>query len=230
MSSQFGLSTTCVHAGEIEDAHGSPHTPLYNTTTFKFATTADIVDVVQGRKSAALYTGADRVNPTITSLESKLAQLEDADAALAFCSGMAAESALFLAHGRQGIVCLGDAYGGTLELVLSQLPQIGITTSSLLGNELHGLEALLRQGVGLVFFETPTNPALELFDIRAVSEPAHRYGALVAVHSHLRVAHQPASAGMGRTSVRAAAFRMPCCACPVACRMRQNASPISARH
>lgn len=180
MRSQFGLSTTCVHAGEIEDAHGSPHTPLYNTTTFKFATTADIVDVVQGRKSAALYTRYG-LNPTITSLESKLAQLEGAEAALAFCSGMAAESALFLAHGRQGIVCLGDAYGGTLELVLSQLPQIGITTSSLLGNELHGLEALLRQGVGLVFFETPTNPALELFDIRAVSELAHRYGALVAV-------------------------------------------------
>ena len=94
---------------------------------------------------------------------------------------MAAELALFLAHGRQGIVCLGDAYGGTLELVLSQLPQIGIATSSLLGSELQGLEALLRQGVGLVFFETPTNPALELFDIRAVSELAHRYGALVAV-------------------------------------------------
>jgi len=43
MRSEFGLSTSCVHAGEIEDAHGSPHTPLYTTTTFKFASTADIV-------------------------------------------------------------------------------------------------------------------------------------------------------------------------------------------
>ena len=51
-----GLATRCIHAGEIDDAHGSPHTPIYTTTTFKFASTADLLDVVDGRKPGSLYT------------------------------------------------------------------------------------------------------------------------------------------------------------------------------
>ena len=174
------LATRCVHAGEIDDAHGSPHTPIYTTTTFKFPSTAAILDVVEGRRAGALYTRYG-LNPTIQALEAKLAAIEGAEAALAFCSGMAAESALFLAHGRKGIVCLGDAYGGTLELIGSQLPELGIPTHLLLGGEIGRLPELLKQGVGLVFFETPTNPGLELFDIAAISDLAHSHGALVAV-------------------------------------------------
>ncbi|HMC13103.1 MAG TPA: PLP-dependent transferase, partial [Gallionellaceae bacterium] len=112
MKTGAGLSTRCVHAGEIEDANGSPHTPIYTTTTFKFTSTEDLLDVVEGRKAGNLYTRYGS-NPTIRSLENKLAALEGAETALAFSSGMAAESALFFAHGRKGIVCIGDAYGGT---------------------------------------------------------------------------------------------------------------------
>ena len=68
------------------------------------------------------------LNPTIFSLEEKLAALEDAEAAWVFSSGMAAEAALFLAYGRKGIVCIGDTYGGTMELLSSQLPELGIPT------------------------------------------------------------------------------------------------------
>lgn len=174
------LSTQCVHAGEIDDPNGSPHTPVYTATTFKFPNTQAVLDVVAGRTVKPLYTRYG-LNPTLLSLEEKLAALEGAEAAWSFCSGMAAESALFMAHGRKGIACLGDAYGGTLELLRDQLPLLGIPTHLLLGDEMDQLETLLQQGVGLVFFETPTNPALELFDIRAISELAHRHGALVAV-------------------------------------------------
>lgn len=175
-----GLATRCIHAGEIDDPHGSPHTPIYTTTTFKFASTADLLDVVDGRKPGSLYTRYG-LNPTIASIEQKLASLEGAELAWAFCSGMAAEAALFLAHGRKGIVCLGDAYGGTLELISSQLPLLGIPGHFLLGNELARLDELLSQGAGLVFLETPTNPTLEIFDIHAIAKMAHAHGALVAV-------------------------------------------------
>ncbi len=174
------LATRCVHAGEIADAHGSPHTPIYNTTTFKFPSTADLLDVVDGKKSGSLYTRYG-LNPTLFSLEQKLAALEGAEMAWAFCSGMAAEVALFLTHGRKGIVCLGDAYGGTLELLAAQLPQLGIPTHLLLGSDMGRLDAVLAQGVGLVFFETPTNPTLEIFDVHALAKMAHAHGALVAV-------------------------------------------------
>ncbi len=174
------LSTRCIHAGELHDILGSPHTPVYTSTTFKFTSTADLLDVVDGRKPGSLYTRYG-LNPTIFSLEAKLAALEGAEAAWAFCSGMAAEAALFLAHGRKGIVCIGDAYGGTMELLSTQLPELGIPAYFLLGSELHGLKTYLKAGAGLVFFETPTNPTLEVLDIRKISDAAHEYGALVAV-------------------------------------------------
>jgi cystathionine gamma-synthase len=180
MNNKTGLSTHCVHGGELDDAHGSPHTPLYQTTTFKFASTADLLDVVDGKTPGSLYTRYG-MNPTVFSIEQKLAGLEGAEMAWAFCSGMAAEAALFMAHGRKGIVCIGDAYGGTLELVGSQLPQLGIATHLLLSQDMGRLDAILAGGAGLVFLETPTNPTLEIFDIQAIARMAHARGALLAV-------------------------------------------------
>jgi len=174
------LDTRCVHAGDLVATHGSSHTPTYTTTTFKFASTAELLDVVDGRKAGSLYTRYG-LNPTITSLEQKLASLEGAQAAWAFCSGMAAETALFLTHGRKGIVCLGDAYGGTLELLASQLPLLGIRTHLLLGDDMARLDAILSAGSELVFLETPTNPTLEIFDIHAIAKMAHAHGARLAV-------------------------------------------------
>jgi cystathionine beta-lyase/cystathionine gamma-synthase len=174
------LSTRCVHAGEIKDAQGAPHTPIYSTSTFGFEKTADLLDVIEGRRDGNLYTRYG-LNPTIKSLEAKLASLESAEAALAFCSGMAAEAALFFTHGRSGIVCIGDAYGGTLQLLGEQLPQVGISTHLILGIDVPRLEEILANGPKLIFLETPTNPTLEILNIRRIAEAAHRHGSLLAV-------------------------------------------------
>jgi cystathionine beta-lyase/cystathionine gamma-synthase len=181
MKSNYDLSTRCVHAGEVKDAEGSPHTPIYNTTTFGFTSTADLLDVVEGRRPGNLYTRYG-LNPTIRSVEVKLASLENAESALVFSSGMAAEAALFFAHGRRGIVCLGNAYGGTLQLLSDQLPLVGVPTFLLQGEEAGRLaEVLKKEKPGLVFFETPTNPTMEIFDIREISRLSRSHGALVAI-------------------------------------------------
>ena len=81
-------------------------------------------------------------------------QLQSApQSALSFTAGMAAASALFLTHGRKGIICLGDAYGGTLELLESQLPLLQIHTRFLLGGEQDQLASALEEGYGLLFIE-----------------------------------------------------------------------------
>lgn len=177
---QQGQSTRAIHGTTWKDPHGAPHLPTYATTTFGFPTTEALLDVVDGRTTGALYTRYG-LNPTILAIEETMAAIEGAEAALAFCSGMAAEAAMFIQHGRSGVVCLGDAYGGTMELLADQLPMLGIETAFLLGDELDRLERLLEAGARLVFFETPTNPTLEIFDVAAIAEIAHRHGALVAI-------------------------------------------------
>src|SRR4030067_2234755 len=111
MKNDHDLSTRCVHAGEVRDAEGSPHTPIYNTTTFGFRSTADLLDVVGGRRPGNLYTRYG-LNPTIRSVEEKLASLENAESALVFASGMAAEAARFFTPQPKGIVCPGERDSG----------------------------------------------------------------------------------------------------------------------
>ncbi|MEE2056234.1 trans-sulfuration enzyme family protein [Rhodococcus artemisiae] len=175
-----GQSTQAIHGTSITDAHGAPHLPVYNTTTFAFENTAALLDVADGRRKGPLYTRYG-LNPTIFALEETMTSVEGAGSALAFCSGMAAETALFAQYGREGIVCVGDAYGGTMELLTTQLSQLGLTTTFLLGDEVDRLDEVLSGGPKLVFFETPTNPALGIYDVAALAETAHRHGALVAV-------------------------------------------------
>lgn len=175
-------STTCVHAGEHRDAQGAIHTPLYNHSTFAFSSTEAIVDVVRGAKPGNLYTRYG-MNPTIRATEEKLASIEGAESALAFSSGMAAEAALFLAYCIPGdrILCLGDVYGGTFELLDVNLRKLGIETDFLLGSELEQLAGRVSERTRILFCETPTNPNIEVFDIAALSSFCHERGIILVV-------------------------------------------------
>jgi cystathionine gamma-synthase/methionine-gamma-lyase len=175
-----GISTHCVHAGEARDAEGAIHPPLYNHSTFAFDSTADLLDVVEGRSEGNLYTRYG-LNPTIQSTERKLAALEGGEAALAFGSGMAAEAATILAHAKAGehAVCLGDVYSGTMGLLGENLPRVGIETTFLINNEVGRLEEVVGERTRIVFFETPTNPTMGVFDIAQIVAVARRVGALV---------------------------------------------------
>jgi cystathionine gamma-synthase len=186
MSDQFshkpGLSTLCVHAGEQLDSQGGIHTPLYNHSTFGFPTTRELLDVVEGRVEGNVYTRYG-MNPTIRAVERKLAALEGGEAALVFSSGMAAAAATILGHCRSGdhIVCVGDVYGGTYELLESNLPNLDIRTTFLLGSELDRLADVINDRTRVVFFETPTNPNMEIIDIAAVARVAKARGVLTIV-------------------------------------------------
>ncbi len=177
-----GFSTKCIHAGEPLDANGGIHPPLYNHSTFGFRSTKDVLDVVEGRAQGNLYTRYG-LNPTIRSVEEKIAALEGGELAWVFSSGMAAESATFLAYCKAGdhIVCIGDVYGGTFELLGKNLPAVGITTTFLLGSELDRLPDVITPKTRVVFFETPTNPNMEVLDIERIAKVTRTKGALTVV-------------------------------------------------
>ncbi|TVT34452.1 trans-sulfuration enzyme family protein [Marinobacter vinifirmus] len=175
-----GPATRIIHNRRHKDQFGSPYSPVYNTTTYRFENTAALLDVIEGRSEGNLYTRWG-TNPSIRELEQGLAGLERAEAALAFGSGMAAISATLLAHGRKGIVCVGDLYGGTQELLKNHCMTLGIPVTFLFREEQNRLADELGEPGKLVYFETPANPNMAILDIRAIAETAHQHGALVAV-------------------------------------------------
>lgn len=177
-----GLSTLCVHGGEQLDQNGGIHAPLYNHSTFGFPSTKALLDVVEGRVEGNLYTRYG-LNPTIRSVERKLALVEGGEAALVFSSGMAAEAATIFANCRNGdhIICIGDVYGGTFELLESNLPNLDINTTFLLGSEIGRLDEVITDRTRIVFFETPTNPNMEVIDIALAVKVAKARGVLVVV-------------------------------------------------
>lgn len=179
-SDQQGSATRIIHNQRHQDAFGSPYSPVYNTTTYRFENTQALLDVIEGRTPGNLYTRWG-TNPSIQELEQGLARLEQAENALAFASGMAAISATLLAHGRQGIVCVGDLYGGTQEFLKNHCMALGIDVQFLFRSELSQLDVHLETPGKLVYFETPANPNLAILDIAAIAERAHRKQALVAV-------------------------------------------------
>jgi len=177
-----GFSTRCIHAGDMDDPFGSPHTPLYDTSTFSFGSTEKMLDVIEGRKPGFLYTRYGS-NPSIVNVENKFASIEQAEGAMAFSSGMAAISSTLLAHGERGVICFGEVYGGTWELMSVQLKALGRQVEFVGAEDWQGLSRYLSQGLGLVYFETPSNPLLQIIDIAQVCQLAHQYGAMVAIDS-----------------------------------------------
>lgn len=177
-----GFATLCVHGNEPLDAEGGIHVPLYNHSTFGFPSTEALMEVVEGKRDGNIYTRYG-MNPTIRDVERRLALLEGGERAVVFGSGMAAESATFFAHCGAGdnIVAIGDLYGGTHELLSVNLPTLGIATTFLLASEINRLPEVMTERTRIVYFETPTNPTMEILNIKAISAVAKGCGALTVV-------------------------------------------------
>jgi cystathionine gamma-synthase len=177
-----GFATRSIHAGQLHDQYGAPHTPLYDSSTFSFGSTEKMLAVIEGREPGFLYTRYGS-NPSIRNVEQKLASIEQAESALAFASGMAAISTTLLAHGTRGVICLGEVYGGSWEFMTAQLSALGRQVEYVAADDWAGLEQHLAQGLGLVYFETPSNPLLQIIDIARVCQLAQRFNARVAIDS-----------------------------------------------
>ena len=114
-----GPSTRSVHAGRARDPEaGAIATPIHLSSTYFSRSTQDLVEYLEGRRSANFY--ARYSNPTVEAAEQKIAELEGGERALCFGSGMAAISTLLLSQLRHGdnVVATRELYGGTFECCL----------------------------------------------------------------------------------------------------------------
>ncbi|MCG6941058.1 MAG: methionine gamma-lyase [Thiohalocapsa sp.] len=179
------FATRAIHAGYDAMAHaGALNPPVFWSSTFAFESAAQGAARFAGTEPGMIYTRV--TNPTVQTLEERLAALEGAEAGLAFGSGMGAINSLLWTLLRPGDELLVDLtlYGCTHSLVNHLLPEFGIVTRSVDFTRTEDLAAQLSERTRLVLFETPANPNMRLVDIAAVSSLVHAgSSALVAVDS-----------------------------------------------
>lgn len=176
------LGTKAVWAGERSERWaGATQVPVALSVSYGYDTVENWLEVAQGKKSGHIY--GRNTNPTVAAFEEKVGELESAEAATSFASGMAAISnTLFtlLSPGSR-VVSVKDTYGGTNKLFVEFLPRFQIEVTLCDTTDHTAIEAAIARGCKLLYLETPTNPTIKIVDIARLAATAHRHGALVAV-------------------------------------------------
>ncbi|HEV2175817.1 MAG TPA: PLP-dependent aspartate aminotransferase family protein [Terriglobia bacterium] len=164
------FATLAVHAGEAPDpVTGALDTPIYQSTTFAAADSNEMAAVYGEEKFGYMYTRYG--NPTVRALEQKLAALEGGEAALATASGMAAISSAILGYVKTGdhVVAARSLYGAAYNFLNKKLPRFGASATFVPSSRVEDFERAIQPNTRLIYFETPTNPVLDILDIAAIA-------------------------------------------------------------
>ena len=175
---KLGVHTLAIHAGEAPDpATGALVPPLHLATTFHLGTAENGAAIFAGEKQAYVY--SRWANPTVTTLEKRVAALEHAEAALATGSGMAAiaNAVLTIVSAGDHIVSARAIYPSTYHFFTAQLGALGIEATFVDATEPQNVARALKPNTRLVYLETPGNPTLALCDLAEIGALARAAGA-----------------------------------------------------
>lgn len=175
------FDTLAVRAGQERSQFGEHSEALYLTSSFVFKSAAQAAARFSGEEEGNVY--ARFTNPTVTTLQQRLAALEGAEACVATASGMSAIMSTVMALLKAGdhIVASRSIFGATVQLFGNILARFGIETTLVEATNPDAYRAAMRPTTKLVFVETPSNPLTEIVDIAAVAQIAHAGGAVLAV-------------------------------------------------
>jgi len=179
-----GVQTLAIHGGENPDPATGASTPaLVMSSTFMVDEEISFSANNLTAETPFVYTRWD--NPTTRQLEQKLAILEQAEACIAFASGMAASAAVMLAHLSQGdhLIISNTNYPGTAEFARETLTRLGVEVTPVDTTEADEIRNAMRDNTRMVWLETPSNPLLRIADIAAAAGIAHEQDALLVVDS-----------------------------------------------
>jgi len=174
------IDTLAVHAGMERSQYGENSEALFLTSGYVQPDAATAARRFAGEEDG--YTYGRYGNPTVSSMEQRLAAMEGAEAAIATSSGMAAILMMILGLLKAGdhIICSRSMFGATIKLV-GDFARYGVESSFVSQTDIAQWRAAVRPNTKLLFAETPTNPLTEVCDIRALADIAHDAGALLAV-------------------------------------------------
>jgi len=176
-----GFNTKLIHAGDYDDALGSAVPPIYQTSTFRFRDAKHGADCFAGRDPGYIYTRIG--NPTINSFEEKLAQLENGYRGIALSSGMAAVTTVYMAllYKDAHMISSSSVYGPSRAVMERDFSRFGVDYSYVDTSNISEIEAAIKPNTKLLYIETPTNPTMQITDLKAASELAHKHNILVCV-------------------------------------------------
>ena len=180
MSQDWNDRTTLVHSGARRSQYGEVAEAIYLTQGFVYPS-------AEAAEKRFIELGDDEFiyarygNPTVAAFEDRIAALEGAEAAFATASGMAAVNGALFSMLRAGdhIVSSRALFGSCLYIVEALLPRFGVEVTFVDGTDLDQWREAVRDDTKLVFFETMSNPTLEVIDVAAVARIAHAKGAMV---------------------------------------------------
>lgn len=181
MSKQYKFETLQLHAGHTVDPTGSRAVPIYQTTSFVFKDAEQAAARFALQEPGGIYSRLG--NPTNDVLEARVAQLEGGVGAVAVASGSAAVNYAItnVADAGDNIVAASTLYGGTYNLFTATLPRFGITTKFVNPDNLDEFEAAIDDNTKAVYIEVIGNPGINLVDVEAVADIAHKHGIILIV-------------------------------------------------
>lgn len=174
-------ATRLVRGGTLRSPFKETSEGLFLTSGYVYESAEEAERSFKGEKKRYVY--SRYANPTLTMFETRLAALEGAKACVSTASGMAAVFAALASQLRAGdrVVSSRALFGSCHYIISEQLPKFGIETVMVDGTDLGQWKKALAKKTKCVFLETPSNPSLEIIDIRAVARLAHKAGASLIV-------------------------------------------------
>lgn len=173
--------TSAIHAGQLPSPYEENAEAIYLSSGFTYKTAGEAEAAFKGDVERYVY--SRYANPTVSMFEERLRLLEGAEACMGTSSGMAAVFAALACQLNAGdrLVASRALFSSCHVIATQILPRFGIQTELVDGADLSAWERALSRPAKLAFLETPSNPGLEIIDIRAVAELAHNAGAQLVV-------------------------------------------------
>ncbi|HEG44104.1 MAG TPA: O-acetylhomoserine aminocarboxypropyltransferase/cysteine synthase, partial [Phycisphaerales bacterium] len=178
--------TIAIHGGFSGDpATGATAVPIYQTTAFAYNTAEELGDIFDNRAPGYIYSRI--ANPTTYALEQRLVELEGGIGCIATSSGMAAISAVAMGLLRAGdeIIAATGIFGGTVSLFERTLGRFGVTTHFVDAGDVGQFSKAITERTRLIFVETIGNPRMDVPDLGAIAEVAHKANIPFVVDSTL---------------------------------------------
>lgn len=177
----YAPETQAIRAGYNRSHEDENSIPIFATSSYVFESAEQAALRFTGKQAGNIYSRF--TNPTVNAFQQRLALLEQGESCLAFASGMAAIMAVGMAFLKSGdhVVCSRSVFGNTVLTFQNYFGKFGITTDFVNLTDPTAWEAAIKPNTRFLFLETPSNPMIEIADIQALADIAHRHGCLLIV-------------------------------------------------